>query len=561
MKKRFFTLTFLILTAFALNTSAQTEATSPRYSFHIAKEVKPPLWEIVQEPEFVDADGNQAIDANENCKIVMKVKNIGTGEGTGLTAKISVSGSSNGISVFDRRIPDIPVGGTATVEFPVTANMNTVDGKATFTVFINEPMGFTTDKFPIVVTTQAFQAPMIEVKDCEATSKDGGKLVKMDPFQVTILIQNTQYGLGEDVTVTLKYPENVVNLEGRDLVDIFPKMSAGETRELKYKFLINNIYDKSTLPLQVFIREKYGKYAKDTTIVFELNQTLGKGPIEVAAKISAPTTIEDAQLRSDVDRNIPISNSQNPYRYAIIIGNQDYHSFQKDLNSEQDVPFAAEDANIFKQYCVKTLGVEERNVVALNNATGAKMNQEIDYITRLAARDPEAEIIFYYAGHGFPDENTKEPYLIPVDVNASNLKSAIPLYDLYSKLCSTGAQKVTVFLDACFSGGGREAGLVASRGIKLTPKRDALSGNIVVFSATSADQTALPYTEKNHGMFTYFLLKKLQESKGQCTYSELYNYLNKNVGDHSLRVNRKDQTPEVNMASQVQESWGEWRFN
>ncbi len=272
------------------------------------------------------------------------------------------------------------------------------------------------------------------------------------------------------------------------------------------------------------------------------------------------TNIQDAQLRSDVDRNIPIATNTNPYRYAIIIGNEDYHSYQQGLNTEQDVPFAAEDANVFKLYCVKTLGVEERNIVLLNNATGAKMNQEIDFIARLAARNPKAEIIFYFAGHGFPDERTKEPYLIPVDVNASNLNQAIPLYDLYSKLSSTGAQRVTVFMDACFTGDGRDEGLVASRGIKVTPKKDALTGNIVVFSATSADQTAQQYAEKQHGMFTYFLLKKLQESQGQCNYSELFQYLSRNVGDNSLRVNRKDQTPEVNTAPQVQDVWESWQF-
>ena len=94
----------------------------------------------------------------------------------------------------------------------------------------------------------------------------------------------------------------------------------------------------------------------------------------------------------------------------------------------------------------------------------------------------------------------------------------------------------------------------------MTPKKDALTGNMVVFSATSADQNAMQYVEKNHGMFTYFLLKKLQESNGECTYSELFNYLSKNVGDNSLRVNRKEQTPEVNTSPQVQDSWGTWRF-
>ncbi|MBR4492987.1 MAG: caspase family protein, partial [Bacteroidales bacterium] len=183
-----------------------------------------------------------------------------------------------------------------------------------------------------------------------------------------------------------------------------------------------------------------------------------------------------------------------------------------------------------------------------------------DYITRLASRDPQAEILFYYAGHGLPDEQTKEPYLIPVDVNATSLSSAIALYDMYKKLSATNASKIMVFLDACFSGGGRDMGLLASRGVRVTPKKTELTGNIVVFSATSENQTALPYWDKKHGMFTYFLLKKLQDSKGACSYSELSDYLTRQVGENSLRENRKDQTPEVNTSRQVSDEWGEWKF-
>lgn len=560
MEKRKFTLTALILAVFTLSTMAQSEATSPRMSFNIAKEVKPPLWEIVEEPYFVDADGNHAVDANEDCKIVMKIKNIGMGDGAGLTAKISASGTQSGITVRNQKLPTVKVGATATVEFPISANMNTADGQVEFNVYVDEPMGFSTEHYTLKVQSRKFQSPMIEVKDYVATCDNGGKLVKMKPFQLQVLIQNTQYGLGENVTVTLKYPDHVYNLEGQDVTNI-PKMYAGESKTLTYSLLVNNQYDEPTLPLQVLVKEKYGKYAQDKTITLELNQTLVNRSIEVASQVTPQASIVEAQLRSDVDRNIPETGIKNDHRYAIIIGNQDYHSYQRGLNSEQDVPFAAEDARVFKQYCQKTLGVKEENIVLLTDATAAKMYQEIELVVQLANLDPQAEIIFYYAGHGYPDESTKEPYLIPVDVNATTLSSALSLYELYGKLTSTGASRVTVFLDACFSGGGRDAGLVASRGIRLTPKKDALSGNLVVFSATSADQTALPYAEKQHGMFTYYLLKKFQSSNGEFTYSELSDYLNKNVGVSSLRVNRKDQTPEVNIAPQVQDSWGEWRFN
>lgn len=537
---------------------AQSEATSARMSFNIVKEVRPPLWEVVEQPYFVDADGNNAIDVNESCKIVMKLKNVGMGDGIGLIAKIEAVGDIDGITCQSKNLSTIKVGTTEIVEFPIVANMNTIDGSAEFTVYVKEPLGFDTDHYKVKVQTRKFQSPSIVVKDYLVSGDNGGVLEKREPFNLKVLLQNVGQGPAEDVYVELVYPQNLYNVSAQDLFQ-FSQWPSGEARTLDFQLLVNAKYQEIVLPLSIKISEKYKKYGENKEINLTLNQPLtSHQTIEVAAQVTQ--SIVDVQLHSDVDKNIPQTEKINPHCYALIIGNYDYHSYQNGLNSEQDVPFAAEDATMFKEYCEKTLGIEAKNISFLSNATAAKMNQEIDFITRLAAHDPQAEIVFYYAGHGFPDELTKTSYLIPVDVNVTNLSSAIALYDLYQKLSATQAQKITVFLDACFSGGGRDMGLLASRGIKVTPQKDKLSGNIVVFSATTADQVALPYSDKKHGMFTYFLLKKLQESRGDCTYGELFDYLNSNVVESSLRVNRKDQAPEVNTSLQVQEAWKDWRF-
>lgn len=537
---------------------AQSEATSARMSFNIVKEVRPPLWEVVEQPYFVDADGNNAIDVNESCKIVMKLKNVGMGDGIGLIAKIEAVGDIDGITCQSKNLSTIKVGTTEIVEFPIVANMNTIDGSAEFTVYVKEPLGFDTDHYKVKVQTRKFQSPSIVVKDYLVSGDNGGVLEKSKPFNLKVLLQNVGQGPAEDVYVELVYPQNVYNVSAQDLFQ-FSQWPSGEARTLDFQLVVNAKYQEIVLPLSIKISEKYKKYGENKEINLTLNQPLtSHQTIEVAAQVTQ--SIVDVQLHSDVDKNIPQTEKINPHCYALIIGNYDYHSYQNGLNSEQDVPFAAEDATMFKEYCEKTLGIEAKNISFLSNATAAKMNQEIDFITRLAAHDPQAEIVFYYAGHGFPDELTKTSYLIPVDVNVTNLSSAIALYDLYQKLSATQAQKITVFLDACFSGGGRDMGLLASRGIKVTPQKDNLSGNIVVFSATTADQVALPYSDKKHGMFTYFLLKKLQESRGNCTYGELFDYLNSNVVESSLRVNRKDQAPEVNTSLQVQEAWKDWRF-
>jgi hypothetical protein len=56
-------------------------------------------------------------------------------------------------------------------------------------------------------------------------------------------------------------------------------------------------------------------------------------------------------------------------------------------------------------------------------------------------------------------------------------------------------------------------------------------------------------------MFTYFLLKKLQESKGDVTLGELGDYLKENVKRSSIRVNNKEQNPQVNPSPQLMAVW------
>lgn len=263
----------------------------------------------------------------------------------------------------------------------------------------------------------------------------------------------------------------------------------------------------------------------------------------------------------DLDTNIPQVQQKKPNRFALIIGNEDYTTYQQDLSSEVNVDYAVSDATTFYQYAIKMLGVPVENAVLLTNARAMDMHKAIDKLVLLAkSLNGKAELIFYYAGHGFPDEQTKEPNLIPVDVSGNDLRFAIKLKDLYSKLSQYPAQRVTVILDACFSGGARNQGLIAARGVKVKPKDSELSGNLVVFAASSGDQSSLPYKEKKHGMFTYMMLKKIQETKGDVTYEELFNHLQEQVSVKSLLINSKEQTPQTNVSPTLGDAWKSWRI-
>ncbi|MBI9066819.1 MAG: caspase family protein [Salinivirgaceae bacterium] len=263
----------------------------------------------------------------------------------------------------------------------------------------------------------------------------------------------------------------------------------------------------------------------------------------------------------DIDVNIPTTKTINPHAYALIIGNEDYSSYQSDLSSEVNVAYAVNDANIFRNYILNTFGIPESNIKFLSNATSGQMYQAIAWINKIIQKEGgSAEVVVYYAGHGLPDEKTNEPYIIPVDVSATNLQSAIKLHTLYTKLTEYPSKKITVFMDACFSGGSRGQGLLASRGVKVKPKQNLLTGNIVVFTSSSGEQSSLPFKDKQHGMFTYYLLKKIQETNGDISYNDLYNYVKKEVDLNCVKVNSKEQTPNILYSIELGENWMDWKL-
>lgn len=283
---------------------------------------------------------------------------------------------------------------------------------------------------------------------------------------------------------------------------------------------------------------------------------------KVVQDVTAPKeTKVTYTFKSDIDFDIPDTERYYPNRFALIIGNEDYSSYQNDLTEQANVKYAKSDAESFKEYAVTTLGIPEENITFLQDATLAKMKQGITKLKLLAKNSyGEAELFFFYAGHGLPHEESKEPYLIPVDVSGKNLDLAIGLDQTFRDLAEYDTKKVTCFLDCCFSGGSRLGELYESRGVKIVPKDPSVKGNMIVFSASSADQSALTYDEQKHGLFTYYLLKKFKESDGNVTYGELQDYLKKNIPIQSILINEKEQLPQINVGSNIDENWKNWQF-
>ena len=241
--------------------------------------------------------------------------------------------------------------------------------------------------------------------------------------------------------------------------------------------------------------------------------------------------------------------------FVVIIANEHYQE-------EQPVEYALNDGEQFHKCCIEVLGIPKENVHLRKDATLNHIRHELQWLKDVAAAyQGEAHIIVYYAGHGVPNEATHSSYLLPVDGMASSIITGYSLDTFYEQLAQLNAQDVLIFLDACFSGANRGKGmLTSSRGVAMKPKSNIPNGKLVVFSATQGDETAFPFREKEHGLFTYYLIDKINNAQGTLSLGDLQKYVSTEVLRKSVVINRKRQTPCINTSSGIGATWQDIRL-
>lgn len=254
---------------------------------------------------------------------------------------------------------------------------------------------------------------------------------------------------------------------------------------------------------------------------------------------------EDLQI-SEVDQNIPTSAIKNPNAFGIIFGIENYK------NVKSPVTYAENDAKIVKEYFVKTLGIPEEQIYfrTNDNVTSAEFRKVFEGWLQKRV-DTLSEVYVYYAGHGAPSKDASA-YLIPYDGDPDYAEqTGYSLDKLYEKLGQLKAKRSIIFLDACFSGQSREQKMLLAdaRSIGIKPKDASSNEKLTIFSASSSDQVSSGWPEKNHGLFTYYLLKGLQgdadENKdSKISVDELGKFVNAKVSKQAGFLNR-EQSPQI----------------
>ncbi len=406
-------------------------------------------------------------------------------------------------------------------------------------------------------------------KDNHTTIRQG------DRVNLRLTVKNDGTDLAKDVKVALQWPEGVYAPDQNLTIS---SMKPGEEKNINATFTVDSIATND-LTIVALISDFTQLHNKVEYLAFSANRMNAEVSLEGGASPmrfqygnsmafagnygnAAPQLVSsnqnasqeiaaEAQHVSELLEGIQQIASIDYTKFAIIIGNEDYNTKKSTMSEEPNVDFARYDAEVFKEYAQKYMGVPEKQVYLLKDATGYEMNRQIDRITNICKEDPgKYEIIFFYAGHGQHDAGSKQTYLMPVDISLQTPTYGIKLDDLYTKLGTCGAKKTMVFMDACYSGRGR--------GIVLNVKEAPVKGNMVVFTATSSSQRSMPYKEKKHGMFTYYLLKTIKDNNGRLTINDLYEQTRSEVSRESILINDSKQSPELISGEGIEAGWKNW---
>ncbi len=303
--------------------------------------------------------------------------------------------------------------------------------------------------------------------------------------------------------------------------------------------------------------DRYYRYNYRDRLTFKRKRvTVAFEPVKIniggfSVNTSETESVVTIDREIDVDRDLPRTRMSQPNAVAIIIGNKDYQN-------TNPVEYAINDARSIKNYLINSLGYKEGNILYKEDITKADFeeifgNQEY-HKGRLynMIKQNVSDVFIYYSGHGAPGLENHKGYLVPVECDPQYLEfRGYSLETLYMNLSKLPAKSVTVVMDACFSGED-----VHSNISSIIPKvqNPAFSiPNGVLLSSSEATEPSCWYNDQQHGLFTYFFLRAIKDSKnsdtngdGQLTYQEIYDYISsptEGIPYFSRRLQAKEQHP------------------
>lgn len=194
--------------------------------------------------------------------------------------------------------------------------------------------------------------------------------------------------------------------------------------------------------------------------------------------------------------------------HALIIGINDYNEWTK-------LKTAVNDATAIRDVLISRYSFPEKNVRLITDkeATLENINKEMLRIsTGLKEND---NLLIFFAGHGIFDKEMNDGYWIPIDGKLSKHWTWISHSSLTNQISSeyVKGKNIVIIADACYSGNllrGIQTIVGTNYEMKLLEKAVKRSRQII---SSGGLEPVTDEGKDNHSLFTYYLLKALEENK------------------------------------------------
>jgi uncharacterized caspase-like protein len=174
------------------------------------------------------------------------------------------------------------------------------------------------------------------------------------------------------------------------------------------------------------------------------------------------------------------------------------------------------------------------NVRLMTNAT------EEDIIGQLTALRRELEftdnLLIYYAGHGWYDQDTEQGYWLPIDASEDNQSNWISNADITNGLKALKAKHIIVVADSCYSGTLARGAYPSLRGIDYVERIVKKKARTVLTSG--GQEPVMDSGGGGHSVFARAFLTALEENDSVMDGQDLFRRLRDSV------VANAPQTPE-----------------
>ena len=390
----------------------------------------------------------------------------------------------------------------------------------------------------------------LRIEKFTINDSDGNNNAMIDAgetIEVTAYVQNFGKVDASDVKAKayLTSKNKHISFPERDRVFDLQSVASGHYQTLRFSFFTSKRFQDKEIDFLIKLKEKSNSNRKSIAIHLPVGKLLPQSQaaeaIVESSEVVNMQTIDDFQSMSDIDKNIPKTRVDGSNTLVIVFGIEQYKYAPK-------VTYATRDAIVFRQYMLQTFGVPNENIFYRTNQDASlgefkKIFAPNGWLARRIEKN-KTKVIVYYAGHGVPDTKSKQAFIVPYDIDPNYATTGFALDEMYRSLSQLEAKSVLVLLDACFSGINRSAEMLVddARGLIVKPKSSKVGNKITVLSASQADQYSTFYAEKGHGLFTYFLLKKIQQAaknrKRSLSITDLYNYIKTNVKKQAGRQDK-----------------------